>query len=331
MKKIIGILAVAAMATSMFAADIAAKVQLESDLFSFNTDTSAVSVFGKLENKADPDVKFSVTTDNAGASFRMRHDEKGDITAMNIWFKPMDSLKFSFLENGLSLASDKVHYWDYYKKVNVGAGYGVEYTMDSMTFALNAVPTFVSKVKDQDAAIGEIGAKFGYNADFGSIAVIADFNGNFKKMNFGASYANNFNGLNLVVNAGVLLNEGLQGVIGLVYGGYNMDALSFHALCNVYYRTDDAKAADGVEGNTEVAAVAKVGYQLDSVKLTAFFDCDNLLFKTYSRNWTATDKAAMKIGVEAAGNVGIASWTVAPQYNIYNDTLSVHFTTTVSY
>ena len=56
-------MAAAAMATSMFAADIAAKVQLESDLFSFNTDTSAVSVFGKLENKADPDVKFSITTE----------------------------------------------------------------------------------------------------------------------------------------------------------------------------------------------------------------------------------------------------------------------------
>ena len=333
MKKIVGILAVAAMATSMFAVDVAASAKLSSNLFSFNTDSNEIKVFDSIgmENEVDT-LKFGVTSDSAGASFRIRQQEKGAVTAMNIWFKPMDNLKLSFLENGLSLAADKVHWWDYYKKVNVGAGYGVEYGMDALTINLNIVPAFVSKAnKDADVAVGGIGAKVGYAADFGNIAAIAYFADTFKEIDIGASYANNFSGFDLVVDAGVWLNKGLNMVHGMVYGGYNMDALSFQALANVLYRTDDKKAADKVEGNVEVAAVAKVGYQMDAVKLTAFFNCDNLLFKTYSRNWTNTDTAAMKIGLEIAGNVGIASWTVTPQYNVYNDTASVAFATSVSY
>lgn len=270
-------------------------------------------------------LKFAVSSDNAGAQFRLRQQEKGTITAMSIWFKPIDNLKLSFLENGLSLASDKCHWWDYYKKVNVGAGYGVEYTMDSMSIALNIAPVFVEKSGEADVKFGEIGAKFNYIADFGNIAVIADFKDTFKTMNFGASYANNFNGIDLVVNAGIYLNDGLAGIQGLVYGGYNLDAFSFQVLSNVYYQ------AKKETENLEVAAVAKVGYQLDAIKLTAFFDCDNLLYKTFARNWTDSDTAAMKIGLEVAGNVGIASWTITPLYNIYNETASVEFATQVNF
>ncbi len=315
--------AAAVLATSVFAVDVQASAKLHSDLFSLNTKSNEIKLFDAISMENDVDtLKFTVSSDNAGAQFRLRQQEKGETTWMAIWFKPMDSLKLSFQENGLSLAADKVHWWDYYKKVNVGAGYGAEYSKDALTIALNIVPTFVTKA--DDLSIGGIGAKVGYNADFGSIAAIAAFNDTFKKIDLGASYANNFSGLDLVVNAGVYLNGGLDGVQGLVYAGYNMDALSFQALSNVYYK------ANAKEDNLEVAAVAKVGYQMDAVKLTAFFDCDNLMYKKFARNWGDSD-AAMKIGVDIAGNVGIASWTVTPQYNVYTDTASVAFSTQVNY
>jgi hypothetical protein len=70
---------------------------------------------------------------------------------------------------------------------------------------------------------------------------------------------------------------------------------------------------------------------LDGFKVTGFFDCDNLLFKTFARNWTAKDTAAMKFGVDVEGNVGIASWKVTPYYNVYADTAAVAFETSVNY
>ena len=257
MKKIVGILSAAAvLAASVFAADVSASAKLNSNLFSYNTSTNELKVFDTISMTGEVDtLKFAVSSDNAGAQFRLRQQEKGTITARSIWFKPIDNLKLSFLENGLSLASDKCHWWDYYKKVNVGAGYGVEYTMDSMSIALNIAPVFVEKSGEADVKFGEIGAKFNYIADFGNIAVIADFKDTFKTMNFGASYANNFNGIDLVVNAGIYLNDGLAGIQGLVYGGYNLDAFSFQVLSNVYYQ------AKKETENLEVAAVAKVGYQ----------------------------------------------------------------------
>jgi hypothetical protein len=176
-------------------------------------------------------LKFAVTTDNAGAFFRIRQQEEGKVTQMNIWFKPTDNLKLSFLENGRSLESDKIHWWDYYKKVNVGAGYGAEFTADALSFALNIEPTFVTVAgSGADPVFGAIGAKVGYGADFGNIAAIVKFSNNWKAIDIGASYQNNFDGLNLVVNGGVYLESGFSGAQGLVFAGYNVDAISIQAL-----------------------------------------------------------------------------------------------------
>ena len=334
MKKIVGIFAAAAvLATSAFAVDVAASAKLSSDLFNFNTKTNAVKVFDTISMTNDVDtLKFGVTTDNAGAFFRLRQQEKGTITQMNIWFKPTDNLKLSFLENGRSLESDKIHWWDYYKKVNVDAGYGAEFTADGLSVALNVIPTFVTiSGSGASPVFGGIGAKIGYGADFGNIAAVVKFSNNWKAIDIGASYQNNFSGLNLVINGGVYLEDGFSGAQGLVFAGYNADALSIQALSNVYYRSDAKKKADAVDGNIEVAAIAKIGYQLDGIKLTGFFDCDNLLFKTFARNWTAKDTAAMKIGLDVEGSVGIASWKVTPYYNVYADTAAVAFETSVNY
>jgi hypothetical protein len=334
MKKIVGILAAAAvLATSVFAVDVAASAKLSSDLFNFNTKTNAVKVFDKISMANEVDtLKFGVTTDNAGAFFRIRQQEKGEVTQMNIWFKPADNLKLSFLENGRSLESDKIHWWDYYKKVNVGAGYGAEFTADALSVALNIVPTFATVAgSGSNPVFGAIGAKVAYGADFGNIAAIVNFRDNFKGIDIGASYQNNFSGLNLVINGGVYLDDGFSGAQGLVFAGYNVDELSLSALSNIYYRSDAKKAADKVDGNLEVAAVAKIGYQLEGLKITGFFDCDNLLFKTFARNWTPNDTAAMKFGVDFEGSVGIASWKIEPYYNVYADTAAVAFETSVNF
>ncbi len=315
-------MAAVAMAASAFAVDVAASASLSSDLFNYNTASNTVKVLDGIGMTGDIDtLKFAVSSDNAGASFRLRQQEKGEITAMGIWFKPADNLKLSFLENGLSLAADKAHWWDYYKKVNVGAGYGCEFTADALSVAVNVGPTLVN-----GSAIGEIGAKIGYNADFGSLAVIADFQNTFKAISVGASYENNFNGLTLVVNGGVWLNGGFEAAHGMVYAGMNVSGIDLKGLANVTYANNDVA----------LAVVAKVGYNLGVCNATLFFDSDNLLGKTFARNWTdftgsGYSFADETVGVEFAGSVGIASWTITPKYNLYKDTISVAFGTSVNY
>ena len=331
MKKIVGILSAAAvLAASVFAADVSATAKLESDLFSFNTNTKTVKLFDAI-NMSDADtLKFAVTTDNAGAKFILKQANKGTISGMGIWFKPIDSIKLSFQENGLGLQADKIHYWDYYKKANVGAGYGIEYTADALSVALNICPTFLTSGNDT-VTVGQFGLKVGYNADFGNIIGLVKFDKNFESIDIGASYQKNISGVDLVADASVYLNKGFSGVSGLVYAGYTLDALSISAVSNVFYRTDEKKEADKVEGNTEVAVVVNVGYRLDALNIKAFFDCDNLLFKTFSRNWANDDKAAMKVGVSLSSSVGIASWEVTPQYDFYKEVASVAFNTSVSF
>ena len=73
MKKIVGILAAAAIATSVFAADVSAKVQLEGNLFKFNADKS-ISAFdiGKPSAQTwNPIFDLAVSNDKAGAKFRV--------------------------------------------------------------------------------------------------------------------------------------------------------------------------------------------------------------------------------------------------------------------
>ena len=69
MKKIIGIIAAVAMATSVFAADISAKAKLDGSLFSFDAGAiSMIEAHHAIENW-NPTLSLSANGDKAGASF----------------------------------------------------------------------------------------------------------------------------------------------------------------------------------------------------------------------------------------------------------------------
>ena len=79
MKKIVSILAVAAMAASMFAVDVSVTSKLSSTLFKYDGKAETVSALGGLANAQTADYatisSMSVSTDNAGASIKFWGDK----------------------------------------------------------------------------------------------------------------------------------------------------------------------------------------------------------------------------------------------------------------
>ena len=204
MKKIVGILSAAAvLAASVFAADVSASAGLSSTLFESDTDGKVV-VLGSLANKqtADYATLFSLqySSDVAGGGVKYwGNADNVKFGAFNVWFKPMEGLKLSFMENELGLFGDKYNGYEAHAVAKVNNGYGVEYSISGLTFNLNFVPEFAGKAnRDACAGINEFGLKAAYAADFGNVAVIADFNNgpdkdgesvNFNSFKVGAGYS----------------------------------------------------------------------------------------------------------------------------------------------
>ncbi len=206
MKKIVGILSAAAvLAASVFAADVSASAGLSSTLFESDTDGKVV-VLGSLANKQTADyatlfsLQYSSDVAGGGVKYWGADDAKTvNFGKFNVWFKPMEGLKLSFLENSLGLFGDKYNGYEAHAVAGVGEGYGVEYSISGLTFNLNFVPEFAGKAdRDACAGINEFGLKAAYAADFGSVAVIADFNNgldkkgksvNFNSFKVGAGYS----------------------------------------------------------------------------------------------------------------------------------------------
>ena len=97
MKKIVGILAAAAMVASVFAADLTGGVRLAGDLFNYDGTAEAAKAL-KLDNQNrnwEVPLTLSVSSDNAGGTFKFWDNESSafETGKWAIWFKPMDMLK----------------------------------------------------------------------------------------------------------------------------------------------------------------------------------------------------------------------------------------------
>ncbi len=118
MKKIVGILAVAAMATSLFAADIAAHIQLDGSIIGQNGDGVGFLKLKKLDPTADqPNFTMSVSSDTAGAQLMHYagtddHDVKdSSFVEWNLWFKPLDGLKVTLGNYEYKLNNPHFGWW----------------------------------------------------------------------------------------------------------------------------------------------------------------------------------------------------------------------------
>ena len=154
MKKIVGILAAAAvLATSVFAADVSAKVKLDGNLLNVDgtkekDGLSAVMIKHNTDESWNPVLKMAVSGDNYGAEVGF-YIGKWDATKMGdwnqgygvglkewkIWFKPIDVLKFNIGRIDASLNTDSI---DYDTRVyNYDEwGYQAELAIDAFTLNL---------------------------------------------------------------------------------------------------------------------------------------------------------------------------------------------------
>jgi hypothetical protein len=181
MKKIVGILAVAAMATSLFAVDVSARLVEKGSLAGGVQDGDTYLFgMGKTHQKDNDLLEFQVASDKSGAFFRLwcdmgDADDKNPIRLRhaNFWFKPVDMLKITIGRSAPGLYTERIDWWkvgtaEKISNVNgwggVGRysssldGYGVMFELtpvDGLYIAAQVCPgvgeAFVTKPNEGDA------------------------------------------------------------------------------------------------------------------------------------------------------------------------------------
>ena len=337
MKKIVGILAAAAIATSVFAADVSATAKVKSTLFKYNAkeltskdDKGVVSVtakegqmsaFGKIENNQTAGhitlFTLSTSTDNAGGTVKYwGNGSTVDFGGFTVWYKPADNIKLSYLENALELFGDKYNGYYAHDVAKQAAGYGLQIAADAVTVDVVLQDDFVTKAdKDAKVALKQLGAKIGYSADFGSLAFIFAANNTFKAFDIGAGFSGNFGDVGVVFNAGAKIDtDNNTKKIGInPSAGGSIDALSWAI---------DVPVTLDIGNDPSVGTNAKVAYALDPVTVTGYFEDGNFL---------AAGDFAATIGAKLNGSVGAASWEINCSYKTADKEFNVGLETGIGF
>jgi len=205
MKKIVGILAAAAvLATSVFAADVSAKVRLDGDIFSYDSTTidakdgKVAGSFKMLRTSTQarpywsPYVTLSTSTDEAGAQILFIEEDDGNqnikMDRSNVWFKPLDMLtvKVGFQDYKMNVESID------YSPVPTGEedwGYAISYAQDAISanvflvtgnngwFFQDAVAANTTSKEPSAAYLKNLYINGAYEADFGKISAMFQYKG----------------------------------------------------------------------------------------------------------------------------------------------------------
>ncbi len=185
MKKIVGILAAAAIATSVFAADVSAATKIGGKLFHYDADKTIglLTENNDSHDYAQPNITFSVSDEKAGATVKLTTDggtKEVKMTTQTIWFKPVDMLKITAGTFDIALNKETI---DYTESVTGLGGNGFLATVDVSGFTLDV--GFEANGKDwlskkdgaDDPTINKFFIKGAYSADFGNIGAYVKFNG----------------------------------------------------------------------------------------------------------------------------------------------------------
>ncbi len=202
MKKIVGLLAAAAvLATSVFAADVSAKVRVGGSLFEAapivndkGDDATALKLF-KAETVSNPwDAPFATlttSTDNAGGTVKFaRNGDNLKWADVSVWFKPIDALKITAGGQDICMNKETIT-WDNHDKRQAYStyGYSLQYAQDAITvdvalgttdggwFFEDANAKYKSTEDPLAAYVRDLYAKFAYNADFGTIQAFFRYRG----------------------------------------------------------------------------------------------------------------------------------------------------------
>lgn len=322
MKKIVGIIAAAAMAASVFAVDFTAGMQLKADLLNIDDgDVAALSLFN-TNGKDDKPFIFSVNGDRAGGTLKFYDsgalivDWDGEKVAgtplmanyWNIWFSPFDSFKIELGNQDIKLNCETVTWWKG-KVLSAGDwGYKAAYSADGLTIAAALLTPkdgcWFAKLDGFDADVGETALYAEYDADFGNIKVLADFKNNFDDMGFGAGYKNTFDALTIFSDvAFTRTDSGVDTVNGLAFdvdGKFAQDDLSVEVYAQVKIEN-----LDYVSDTMSVPVYSKVSYALNGGSLYFKFDDSDLKSNSFD--------ATLQFGYD--GNLGALAYEIEADYN----------------
>ena len=341
MKKIVGILAVAAvLATSVFAADVSAKVKLDGKLVQYDgvkekDGFSAIMSQHNTDESWNPVISMSVSGDNYGASVGIyvgkwdygtvkvdgkeyplnwqgwNHGYGLGAREWNIWFKPIDVLKIQVGRINESANQESIDYdtrlWNY----DTDWGYKLDFNFSGFEFNVGfhqgQGEFWFSQDPNGDANIKGLSVFAGYSADFGRIIAFADFKDTFRNITAGLGYSNNFGDIRIFADAALLYAGVKGGGEGAVGAGVDFDfkwakdALYFEAYARFVEANFKMLGKEGDAGYLYFKT--KFSYKLDPCTLFVYFKDENFMAKKFA--------ATIKAGAE--GSVGAASWKVYAQ------------------
>lgn len=186
-------MAAAAIATSVFAADVSAATKIKGTLFSYDNAKTfkLLSEVNDSHDYANPNMTFSVSDDKAGATIKLTTDgTKGNFdpvwselvcqTTQTIWFKPIDALKITVGNFDVALNKEQIKWTE---SVTGLGGNGFLFSVNvegfGFDFGLSQADNgeWISKKdEDDDPTIKAFFLKAGYAADFGNIGAFVEFN-----------------------------------------------------------------------------------------------------------------------------------------------------------
>ena len=318
MKKIVGILAAAAvLATSVFAADVSAKVKLTGDLFSYTkASKSAIKLDNHKSHNWEPDLSLSVSGDQAGAKidFKTMNEwgsgEGETSTNWNIWFKPLDILKVNVGSVDVALNKETID-WSSVTGVAGAGGYGFEFSQDAIFFGAYLDQGWNKPWFTADNKIAKTAAKFAYSADFGAISAMFIYDGTADTIEAGAGYANSslVDGLSFFVDA-KFVKAASNSVVADAFVNYASGAFGIKAYVSPTINLGAGEALAGL--NWKV----RLDYKLDSVGLYVVAKCDNMTKAggEVADNGWAKNPVVIKPAV--TGNCGSMAWEVAAEAKI---------------
>jgi hypothetical protein len=325
MKKIVGIIAAVAMATSVFAADISAGTKINGKLFSYD-NAKKLSLFSEGNDShdyANPNFVFGISGDKAGASLKITTDG-GTLnpkqTTQTIWFKPFDALKITAGNYDVALNKEQI---DWTESVTGLGGEGILISFNTNGFGLdigmngNNNGGFWLEKEDKEGAkatMKNLFVKAGYGADFGNIGAYVSFNktyadweyrANFmvdqkddtvKSIDFGAGYQNNFNGVNMFVNVVGNMGKTFEWLRPEIFVSGSVDAFGYALFAAPLIWTNSDLKKD-----TECELTVKVSYTIDGVTPYVYFNDKNLMAKNF--------ESTIKLGAQGScGSMGWNTW-----------------------
>lgn len=338
MKKIVGIFAAAAvLATSAFAVDFSAGMQLKANLFEYDGATENIGAF-KLWNENGKDDKpfiFSINGERAGGTIKL-FDANGDLKvlkddastkgklpavvgahAYNIWFSPFENFRIDLGGQDIKLNVEHITWWQgniVGGKLNgwdgIGDwGYKATYKLDAFTVALAFLPGndnwWMSKAKDADVALNETTVYAEYAADFGKVNAIFDAKDTFKNLKIAAGYNNKFGDIGIFADVAFFHKADINGLAVDFDANYSKDGIGVEGY--VFWKASDF--SNIAKETMALAAYAKFSYALNGGSLYVKFLDDNLMADTFG--------ADIKVGYD--GNLGAMSYEVEAAVTLANE------------